>query len=262
MTSNRTLLMYHELELPSRSFCNSEKGYSRYILKEKDFFQQISYLHQQGFLGLNVSECLKFSNDNDKQVVITFDDGCETDLITAAPILKEYNFNATFYVVAGFLGNPGYLSHSQLRELSDSGFEIGSHSMTHRYLSDLSKEELYFEISQSKTHLEQIIGKNIDHLSCPGGRWTKTAAQIAEQSGYTSMATSQIGTINSKSSLFSLARIPIMRHTGMESFEHICQGKGITLRQARETIFSVAKNVLGNSLYEKVRSKLLNNSTQ
>lgn len=258
MTSNSTLLMYHELELPNRNLCNSENGYTRYVLQETDFHNQISSLSRQGFFGLNVSECLNFSNHPEKQVVITFDDGCETDLIAAAPILKEYNFNATFYVVAGFLGKPGYLSERQLQELSNLGFEIGSHSMTHRYLSDLiEKEDLDFEISQSKTHLEQIIGKSVDHFSCPGGRWSKLAAQIAEESGYISMATSQIGTINSKSSRYSLARIPIMRSTTMESFDHICKGKGIVLRQARETVFSLAKNFLGNSLYEKVRSKLL-----
>jgi peptidoglycan/xylan/chitin deacetylase (PgdA/CDA1 family) len=262
MILNRTLLMYHELELPNRTLCNSEKGYTRYVLQETDFQRQISYLSNQGFFGLNVSEGLNFSNHKDKAVVITFDDGCETDLIAAAPILKAYNFNATFYVVAGFLGKPGYLSTNQLRELSDSGFEIGSHSMTHRYLSDLTKEDIYFEISQSKNHLEQIIGKSINHFSCPGGRWSKTAAQIAKESGYSSMATSQIGTINSNSSRFSLARNPIMQSTTLENLDHISKGKGMILRQSRETVFSLAKNLLGNSLYEKVRSKILSNSLQ
>jgi peptidoglycan/xylan/chitin deacetylase (PgdA/CDA1 family) len=260
MTVCRTLLMYHELELPDRNLCNSEKGYNRYVLQETEFHRQISYLSHQGFLGLNVSQCLNFSNDTDKQIVITFDDGCETDLLAAAPILKEFNFNATFYVVAGFLEKPGYLSPIQLRELSDSGFEIGSHSMNHKYLSDLDKKELYFEIRDSKTHLEQLIGKSVKHFSCPGGRWSKMAAQIAEQSGYQSMATSQIGTINQKSYSYSLPRIPIMQSTTLENFNHICSGKGILLRQARDTAFSLAKNFLGNSLYEKVRSKLLSDS--
>jgi peptidoglycan/xylan/chitin deacetylase (PgdA/CDA1 family) len=253
-------LMYHELELPNRKLCDSENGYTRYVLQLCDFHDQISYLSQQGFLGTTVSECLNFSNFNNKKVAITFDDGCETDLIAAAPLLKEFNFNATFYVVAGFLGKPGYLSTVQLRELSDSGFEIGSHSMTHRFLSDLNNRELFFELNQSKCHLEQLTGKPIQHFSCPGGRWSSTAAQIAMDSGYISMATSQIGINTKNSSRFSLYRFPIMRDTSVLDLEQICLGKGLALRQARENVFYMAKTLLGNSLYEKVRSKLLNHS--
>src|SRR5687767_7960901 len=164
-------LMYHELELANRNLCNQETGYKRYALQKSHFYNQIKHLSEQGFSGLNVTQGLNFTTLNKKSIVITFDDGCETDLIAAAPILKEFSYNATFYVIAEFIGKPGYLSQKQLRELSDLGFEIGSHSMTHRYLSDLSKDELYFEISESKYQLEQIISKSINHFSCPGGRW-------------------------------------------------------------------------------------------
>jgi peptidoglycan/xylan/chitin deacetylase (PgdA/CDA1 family) len=263
MTQPKTLfLMYHELELPNRNLCDSSNGYIRYVLQMIDFYEHMSYLNQQGFLGSTVSDCLNFSNSNNKQIAITFDDGCETDLIGAAPILKEFNFKATFFVVAGFLGKPGYLTPSQLQELSNAGFEIGSHSMTHRYLSDLNNTELYFEINQSKNHLEQLIGKSINHFSCPGGRWSHTAAQIAMDCGYLSLSTSQIGVITKNSPLFSLSRFPIMRQTTQKDLEQICHCRGIALRQARENVFSVAKTLLGNSLYEKVRSKLLNHSPQ
>ena len=73
-----------------------------------------------------------------KTVCITFDDGCETDLLAAAPILKEFGFGATFYITVGFLGKPGYLSEAQVRNLSALGFEIGCHSLTHPYLPTLT----------------------------------------------------------------------------------------------------------------------------
>lgn len=263
MAHNKSLiLMYHELELPNRNLCDSENGYTRYVLQLDDFYQHMSSLNQNGLIGSTVSECLTFSQPGNKQIAITFDDGCETDLIAAVPILKEFNFKATFFVVAGFIGKPGFLTASQLHALSDSGFEIGSHSMTHRYLSDLNISQQYFEIHQSKIHLEQLIGKPINHFSCPGGRWSPITTQIAQDSGYNSMSTSQIGAVNKNSPLFSLPRFPIMRNTSITDLEQICNGKGIALRQARENTFSLAKSLLGNSLYEKVRSKLLNHSLQ
>src|SRR5437588_9421467 len=116
-------LMYHELELPGRPLCQSEPGYVRYIVTRDSFQSQINWLRQNGWRGLSVSEALNYPEE--KSVAITFDDGCETDLITAAPILKENGFNATFYVTAGRVGQPGYLSQEQLRQLELLGFEFG-----------------------------------------------------------------------------------------------------------------------------------------
>ena len=66
----------------------------------------------------------------------------KTDLVTVVPVPKEFGFDATFYVTSGFLGTPGYLSAPQLQELSCLGFEMGCHSMTHAYLSDLGESAL------------------------------------------------------------------------------------------------------------------------
>jgi hypothetical protein len=80
-------LMYHELELPGRRLCQSEPGYVRYILSETSFRTQMDWLRRNGWQGLSVSEALTFPDG--KSVAFTFDDGSETDLIVAAPILKE-----------------------------------------------------------------------------------------------------------------------------------------------------------------------------
>src|ERR1041384_2350901 len=137
MTNRLVYLMYHELELPERALCQSDPGYVRYVLKADDFRQQIAHLRAEDMRGVSVGEAWSKTDEQGARVVITFDDGCETDLIVAAPVLKEAGFNATFYVTVEHLGRRGYLSVGQLRELSESGFEIGSHSLTHSYLHDL-----------------------------------------------------------------------------------------------------------------------------
>lgn len=92
-----------------------------------------------------------------KSVAVTFDDGCESDLIIAAPILKEAGCNATFYATVSYLGQRGYMSAIELRELSAFGFEIGCHSMTHAYLTDLDDHGLQRETGEAKTQLEEIL---------------------------------------------------------------------------------------------------------
>ena len=119
----RVFLMYHEIELPGRSLCQSEAGYVRYILPLATFRRQMAWIKESGWRGLNVSEALR--HPAEPGVCITFDDGCQTDLIAAAPVFREFGFNATFYLTAGFLGTPGYLQANEVRELDTQGFQIG-----------------------------------------------------------------------------------------------------------------------------------------
>lgn len=91
-----------------------------------------------------VGESLAPASSVSQTVAISFDDGCETNLIAAALVLEEASFNATFYIVAGWLGKKGYLSVAQLRDLTTLGF--GCHSMTHRFFTNLDERELHVEI--------------------------------------------------------------------------------------------------------------------
>jgi len=248
-------LMYHELELPGRPLCQSEPGYVRYILSETSFRSQMDWLRQNGWQGLSVSEALSFPAG--KSVAITFDDGCETDLTTAAPILKENGCHATFYVTAGFLDKPGYMSAAQLRELSSLGFEIGCHSMTHAYLNDLGPAELRRELLNACSRLEDVTGKKVEHFSCPGGRYNERTIDVAKQAGYQSLATSRARPNFPSTNPFSLGRVAIMRDTGESAFSRICAGTGLLKAQLSESARVAARNLMGNRLYDRFRAILL-----
>jgi peptidoglycan/xylan/chitin deacetylase (PgdA/CDA1 family) len=250
-------LMYHELGVPGRELCLPDPGYLRYVVTEASFREQLALLREMGLRGLSVGEAIDLSKDSARGVAITFDDGSESDLIVAAPALKEMGFNATFYVVHDFLGQRGYLSQSQVRELSDLGFEIGSHSMTHKYLSGVGPDVLQREIVESKHKLEQVLGRRVDHFACPGGRWNRDVSRIAEDAGYRSVATSRIAANPSPPDRMRLARVVIMRGTSAGEFVDLCAGRGLFARQARVALLDAAKGALGNSVYERVRTALL-----
>src|SRR5262252_5911399 len=96
MAKGTAVLMYHELELPGRSLCQSDPGYRRYVVPASQFESQLRHLKSLGYLGTSIGKMLEGAGG--KQFALTFDDGCETDLRAAAPILKTLGFNATFYV--------------------------------------------------------------------------------------------------------------------------------------------------------------------
>jgi peptidoglycan/xylan/chitin deacetylase (PgdA/CDA1 family) len=259
MRPDETLyLMYHELETPGRPLCHSESGYVRYVLSEQNFREQMDWLRKEGIRGLSVSEAL--SENRPRGIAITFDDGCESDLSIAAPILKEAGFGTTFYITLGFLGQRGYLVARQVRELGDAGFDVGCHSMTHAYLNDLDEAGLRREIADAKTQLEDIVGRPVYNFSCPGGRWSADVARVAKEAGYHSVATSRIATNGRSSDSFQLARVAVMRGTQLATYQALCEGKTLWQLQLREFLRGASRRVLGNTLYDRLRSVALEGS--
>ena len=253
-TPSTVFLMYHELELPGRALCQNEPGYVRYIISADEFSAQMRQIRELGMRGVNVTEALKFA---EPAACITFDDGCETDLISAAPALKQFGFGATFYAVSGFIGKPGYLSVAQLRELQSLGFEIGCHSMSHPYLTDLDEAGLQREIADAKIMLEQMLGAPIQHFSCPGGRYDDRVVHIAKQAGFTTVATSIPRTNTAATDPFALARVAIIREMKSSEFSRLCRGKSLWKAALTMNARDHAKKLLGNRLYDRMRGLLL-----
>jgi peptidoglycan/xylan/chitin deacetylase (PgdA/CDA1 family) len=248
-------LMYHELELPGRPLCQSEPGYVRYILPEESFRSQVAWLAEGHWRGLSVSEALEYPSA--KSVAITFDDGCETDLISAAPILKDKGFRATFYVTAGFVGKRGYLSPAQVRALRDNGFEIGCHSMTHAYLDDLHGAALRREIVDAGKKLEQMIGDRVLHFSCPGGRFDERSLNLAREAGYRSFANSRTHANASGSDPYRLGRVAVLRGTDQTKFQTLCTGQALWRIRSSDRVRDAAKRALGNTVYDRLRALML-----
>jgi peptidoglycan/xylan/chitin deacetylase (PgdA/CDA1 family) len=235
--------------------CQSVPGYVRYILPLDTFRRQMAWLKEQDWRGLNVSEALRYPSE--PSVCITFDDGCETDLIAAAPVLREFGFNATFYLTTGFLGTPGYLNAGQVRDLDAQGFEIGCHSMTHPYLSDLAEPELKREIVDAKLQIEQIVGHPIEHFSCPGGRYDQRTLQIAREAGFATVANSQYYANSPTTSHYELGRVGLLRDVTLDQFIANCHGRGLWKKRLPYQVRRSAQRVLGNEAYDRLRAALL-----
>ncbi len=257
MSQSATLLMYHELARAGRPLCDESPGYTRYVVPEARFAAHLARLKSLGMPGSSVSQALQNGG-----VALTFDDGCETDWLIAAPLLQAADFGATFYIVAGWIGRAGFLGEKPLVELADAGFEIGSHGQSHAFLSDLSDEALRAEMRDSKTKLEQITGREIAHFSCPGGRFDARVASVGRELGYASVATSRAGINLPEADRFRLARMAIQQSTSMSDFERACRGELSGRDRVRGTVLRMAKAVLGNGAYQKMRGAALEKKSE
>ena len=113
--------------------------------------------------------------------VITFDDGDDDGYTYALPILEAHGFVATFYVIAGRIGQArptGELTPAHVRALAAAGMEIGNHTWAHRDLAALSGVQVRFQVVAASARIADLVGTAPRTLAYPYGAWN--AGAVAE----------------------------------------------------------------------------------
>lgn len=126
-------------------------------------------------------------------VRITFDDGNVSDVMHALPALRRRGLGATFFVVAGRLGAPGFLDESGVRTLVDAGMGIGCHGMHHRPWRRLDDAALREELVVARTILEEIVERPVTEAACPFGSYDRRVLRFLRQEAYEHVYTSDGG---------------------------------------------------------------------
>lgn len=129
------------------------------------------------------------------EVRLTFDDGNATDFEVALPELAKRNMRAEFFVLAGRIGQPGYLTPAQIRELLASGMGIGLHGMEHRPWAGCDSAELDVEIDQARRQIEAVAGRPITRAACPFGAYDARCLRRLRDAGFERVYTSDGGVV-------------------------------------------------------------------
>jgi len=126
---------------------------------------------------------------NKKLIAFTFDDGFEECYTKIAPILKEFNTNAAFFINPGFIDgdtlyknnfltnivhtpNKDPMSWDMIRKLHHDGFIIGNHTLDHKKLLGLTDLEIQKQIIDSKKIIEEQINAPCNYFAWTYGRLT------------------------------------------------------------------------------------------
>jgi peptidoglycan/xylan/chitin deacetylase (PgdA/CDA1 family) len=130
-------------------------------------------------------------------VRLSFDDGNVSDVLHGLPALQERGLDATFFVVAGRLGKPGFLTDADVRTLTRAGMTVGCHGMTHSSWRGLSNHALHEELRESRTILEEVAGTKVDTAACPFGAYDRRVLSALRTYGYRQVFTSDDGAARS-----------------------------------------------------------------
>lgn len=210
------ILMYH--------YMGGDRG--SLTVSPESFERQMKYLRDHDYQVISLDEFVegKMAGKDfpHNTVVITFDDGIEDNYTEAFPILKKYQIPATIFVITGLVGKTydglDCLNWRQIKEMSAHGISFGSHSHTHRYLPNLSPDELIKEIEFSKFELEKQLGGTARHFCYPIGAFTHQVKKALKEAGYISASTTNRGFDRYNNDLYELQRIKIKDTDAIKPF--------------------------------------------
>jgi len=171
-----TILTYHSLDTSG----------SVVSVAPSDFAAQMAGMADLGYRGISLRQAVAHRDSAGtwpaRSVVLSFDDGYANFHECALPVLRQYGFTATVFVVTGHLGGTNdfappphplgslpMLSWEQTAELAAYDIEIGAHTQTHPDLSRLSAADVVREISASASDIEAHIGQPVESFAYPFG---------------------------------------------------------------------------------------------
>jgi peptidoglycan/xylan/chitin deacetylase (PgdA/CDA1 family) len=120
------------------------------------------------------------------------------------------------------------LTWEQVREMNSAGIEIGSHTVTHPILTNISAARLRWELRESRNRLEDVLRKKVDLLGYPNGNYDASVKSEARKAGYRCAVTADHGLNTSLDDPMALKRINtdcelahfVMNTSGFEQFKN------------------------------------------
>lgn len=172
------ILCYHQIRSWSPSDSKRAKDY---IVPVENFRQQMKSLAENGYHTILPDQLydylLKGAALPQKAVLLTFDDTRGEQFTIAREEMNKYGFKGVFFIMTVSLGRPGYMSKEEVRQLSDEGNVIGSHTWNHSNVKNYSGNDWEIQIDKPSQQLEKITGKPIEYFAYPFGLWNRAAIE-------------------------------------------------------------------------------------
>ena len=152
-----------------------------YTVEIQNFKDQMKMLADSGYNTILPDQLYAYLNEGaalpKKPIMLTFDDTVLDQFTTVNPTLKKYGFKAVYFIMTVSIGKQGkfvnYMSAEQIKQLSDEGNIIGSHTYDHKNFKKYTGKDWEEQLDKPTKRLEEITGKKIEYFAYPFGLWNK-----------------------------------------------------------------------------------------
>jgi len=181
------ILCYHQI----RNWIASDGKVGKdYIVPTAEFRSQMKMLADSGYHTILPDQLYNYlaygAKLPSKPIMLTFDDTKLDQWNVAIPELKKYGFKGVFFIMTVSLGRPNYMSKAQVKEMSDAGHVIGSHTYDHQNVKKYQGEDWVTQIEKPTKTLKEVTGKEINYFAYPFGLWNKEAIPELKKRGFSS----------------------------------------------------------------------------
>jgi peptidoglycan/xylan/chitin deacetylase (PgdA/CDA1 family) len=222
------ILVYHQIANAPKKGAPFRGLY----VSEVAFMRQMSLLKMLGYTGMSMTDLQPYLRGEKigKVVGITFDDGYLNNLTHALPALQKHGFTSTCYVVDGLLGQTNVWDESigiaqtplmtdkQLLQWQAGGQEVAAHTQDHLDLLAITEVAAWKQIAKSKTTLQTLLGKPVNHFCYPYGKFDERHSTMVKQASYETATTTVRGRVHTATNLLTLPRVSVVRSTTLSVF--------------------------------------------
>ncbi|WP_315816657.1 polysaccharide deacetylase family protein [Paraflavitalea speifideaquila] len=179
------ILCYHQI----RDWrVTDSKTAQNYIVPTQAFRDQLKMLADNGYHTILPDQLYAYLTTGaalpSKPIMLTFDDTDLDQFTVATPEMNKYGFKGVFFIMTVSLGRPNYMSKAQVKQLSDSGHSIGSHTWDHHNVKQYQGQDWVTQVEKPSKQLEVITGKPISFFfAYPFGLWNPAAIPQLKQRG-------------------------------------------------------------------------------
>ncbi|WP_071887891.1 polysaccharide deacetylase family protein [Rufibacter sp. DG15C] len=201
------ILCYHQI----RNWTSKDGKVGKdYIVKTAEFRAQMKMLADSGYHTILPDQLYAYLTEGkplpSKPIMLTFDDTKLDQYTVAKPELDKYGFKGVFFLMTVSIGRPNYMTKAQIKELSDQGHVIGSHTYDHHNVKKYEGKDWITQIEKPTKQLEAITGKPIRYFAYPFGLWEPEAIPELQKRGFA--AAFQLATKRDQQDpLFTIRRI-------------------------------------------------------
>ncbi len=180
------ILCYHQVREWTADDSEEDRAY---IMPPSILAAQLAYLRKAGYHSVRAAQVYAYYAFGQplppQPVMLSFDDSDGTQYTVARPLLHDYGFSATFFIMTVVLGKEGYLSAEQVQGLDREGFDIQPHTWDHHMVThDKTEHDWVQQIVEPRQYLEGLLGHPTPFFAYPYGVYDAAAAQHLHFSSY------------------------------------------------------------------------------
>lgn len=215
-TVQAPILMYHYISEPPE---DADKYREDLSVTPQAFREQLQYLADNGYTTVDLYDLILAVTRQKalppKPVILTFDDGYLDHYTNAFPLLQEFGFKGTFFIITEWVdnGNPNHMTWAMIEEMAAAGMRMESHSKSHADLTEAEDEaELIWQILGSQETLAAHIGYTPRFFCYPGGRYNEETIAVLEKLDFWGAVTTADGKMHGYGDRYEWSRLR-MRYT-------------------------------------------------